>query len=409
MGINDCFVHWYRDIWKEENFYSVGRTQLSKLDWSTLPSSTHHSMIDRISEYEIISAMNSLGKGKAPGPDEFNLEFYLKFWEIIRYMEAINTFYNEAVKEVIAQYDNITDQKINFDKSECFFPRDYSHEKNEELCTGIKGLLPFKYLGSNIDKSKTPLNFQRQIISKAETKLNSWASRNISQAGKIVLLNFVINSIFVHTLASSWISDKVVKEYVKAARNYFWKSNAKAHSFYLVNRKKLTLSKTNGGLGIRDLNIYLPKEEVKDTWIWSLNNKGKLTCKVAYNYLKNEESEDLDTTFDWKLLWSLDVLPKIKIFVWKLVQDRLPTFVWLANKSKIEPHCCYVCGKNQDDTNHIFFECTMAVNLWNSLGKLLNIHFEFRDFWSLRKWMNEGIVLDKKDKITLVSCIATGL
>ncbi|WOL10958.1 hypothetical protein Cni_G19718 [Canna indica] len=162
------------------------------------------------------------------------------------------------VMEVLDCYGTFTNQKVNFNKSKLDFPYDYPKEKKDDICKlmGInEGSLPFKYLGTSIGKSRLPINIQRQIVAKAESKIESWASRNISQAGKVILLNSVVNSTPIHSLATSWLSEKVVKEYEGLAKNYLWKSRSRRHGFHLIGWKIVTLSKSKGGLGIKDLNL----------------------------------------------------------------------------------------------------------------------------------------------------------
>ncbi|WOL02152.1 hypothetical protein Cni_G10871 [Canna indica] len=244
--IVQAFERWYRDIWKEDSIDQnlVNWDDLKLLKWKKVPNDSHISLIRMFSEHEIVDAMNSLGKGKEPGPDGYSLEFYLNFWDIIKesYMEAV--------------------RKINFSKSECFFPSAYPKAKKEAICKllGIKeSPIPLKYLGAYIDKGKIPVNIQRQMISKAESKLKCWASKNVSQAGKVVLLNSVINSIPMHTLATSWINEGVVKDY----------------------------EKLKGGLGIKDLNII--KVSIHAKRLLHLLNKKNVSWATLLNQRYQDE------------------------------------------------------------------------------------------------------------------------
>ncbi|WOK97483.1 hypothetical protein Cni_G06191 [Canna indica] len=447
------------------------------------------------------------------------------------------------LKKILCLYSSITNQNINLEKSECFFPSDYPKSKRDGICNllGIKeGVLPFKYLGAHINKGKTPINIQRQIINKAKKRLDFWASKNITQAGKVVLLNSVVSSIPIHALATTWINDAVVKDYVKLAREYFWKFGKKKHGLHLVRWKRISLSRHNGGLGIRDLklvkisihakrilpllnrkniswvnllrlkhadihpwnnasdmsksratkglfialcklreglkicigngqstNIWkdpwidcipiekwptfinvnrmnevskvcdlihnkywnwplirqmfgeepvnsisqmqLPIIDKKDKWIWALNKKGKLNCKGAYNFLKNESSEAIDNSFNWRLLWNLKILPKIKFFLWKLVQGRLPTSKWLSMLKITSEQDCWICREGKDNIIHIFFECSFAAKLWYNLESVLSYKFEFRDRWLQGKWADEGKSLDNESRMGLLNSIAIGL
>lgn len=53
----------------------------------------------------------------------------------------------------------------------------------------------------------------------------------------------------------------------------------------------------------------------------------------------------------------LQVPPKVRVFVWKLLNGALPTEVtFMARHVPISSHC-FVCGYWAVDSNHIFFRC----------------------------------------------------
>ena len=50
--------------------------------------------------------------------------------------------------------------------------------------------------------------------------------------------------------------------------------------------------------------------------------------RVVYNHL-NKSLDAEDTWSGWKALWNLRVMPKVKFFIWKVMQGKLPTFNFL--------------------------------------------------------------------------------
>ncbi|WOL14239.1 hypothetical protein Cni_G23019 [Canna indica] len=51
------------------------------------------------------------------------------------------------------------------------------------------------------------------------------------EASKVVLLNSVVNSMPIHTLTTTWISDWVIEEHKKVWRNFLWRTNEKKYGF----------------------------------------------------------------------------------------------------------------------------------------------------------------------------------
>ncbi|WOK93286.1 hypothetical protein Cni_G01981 [Canna indica] len=54
------------------------------LKWKRLQNRNKIHLCNDFSMEEILVAANSLGKGKAPGPDGFNIEFFIRYWDITK-------------------------------------------------------------------------------------------------------------------------------------------------------------------------------------------------------------------------------------------------------------------------------------------------------------------------------------
>lgn len=103
----------------------------------------------------------------------------------------------------------------------------------------------------------------------------------------------------------------------------------------------------------------------KDKLRWTLTRNGKFSVKSLYAKLINpslvvsQESKKF-----WKGLWSMDTSQIIKLFIWKCLQDALPTKTKM--KSTIdEDNICVFCQTAKKSTYHLFFECAYATAIWN--------------------------------------------
>ncbi|WOK94068.1 reverse transcriptase [Canna indica] len=79
----------------DENREKNDCNAMQNFSWNRIPHSMHNQLVSNFSEKEVINAINSLRRGKAPGPDGYNLEFYLKYWGNINnsFMAAMNEFH----------------------------------------------------------------------------------------------------------------------------------------------------------------------------------------------------------------------------------------------------------------------------------------------------------------------------
>ncbi|KAL5154112.1 putative ribonuclease H protein [Glycine soja] len=92
---------------------------------------------------------------------------------------------------------------------------------------------PFCYLGIPIGAKPSSNMVWEPLISKYESKLSKWAQKNISMAGKVTLINSVLNALPIYLL-----------------------------SFFKIPQKE------EGGLGIKEISKF--NEALLGKWIWDL-------------------------------------------------------------------------------------------------------------------------------------------
>ncbi|WOL00852.1 hypothetical protein Cni_G09565 [Canna indica] len=375
------FASWYKELWKvedRETFTSEWQFPKS-LKWNKISSSKKRSLCKNFTDMEIWSAVNSLGRGKAPEPDGFNVKFYIKYWDIFKdsILLAIQEFTTTAhlpdswgdtnlnfipkkegpakiidympialcnalykilpkaivnrlqlcMKQLVSQeqcafirgkkiHDNIlitneivnivkqgnikyfrykdmklshlavaddlliiikgnpnnysnvlkainlycslTDQRVSKAIFEIFFPMHCLASVKDEVRKILEfkeGTYPMKYLGALIGAKKPDTSSQETILHKAINKSDGWASKSISQAGRMTLLNYVMNFLPIHIVSSSWVNSKTINRFQSLAKNYLWNSKANKKSLHLMGWDKIMLKKGIGGLGIKDLGI----------------------------------------------------------------------------------------------------------------------------------------------------------
>lgn len=100
------------------------------------------------------------------------------------------------------------------------------------------------------------------------------------------------------------------------------------------------------------------------------------SIKSAYKFFVIY-SNDTYCSFDslliawWKTLWSSN---KIKVFMWRLCHDILPTNFNLYLK-KVQNSClCVMCKREKETIDHVFFYCKQAKKVWKMLLPTLNFN-----------------------------------
>jgi len=76
-------------------------------------------------------------------------------------------------------------------------------------------------------------------------------------------------------------------------------------------------------------------KEGVDHWSWKGEHQGRYTLRSPYKILMNLQMTE-EEGIDWCNLWNCYVPAKVTTFVWKLLQNRIPTKDNLAQRGVIQ-------------------------------------------------------------------------
>ncbi|KAL6204988.1 hypothetical protein ACLB2K_022254 [Fragaria x ananassa] len=94
-------------------------------------------------------------------------------------------------------------------------------------------------------------------------------------------------------------------------------------------------------------------------WAWRLASKATDQASSSSNAIGGEQGRY------WSCLWKINVSAKIKMFVWRLLRDIIPTRVALANrKVNVSDMHCLLCGVVAETGAHLFKECAVVKAFW---------------------------------------------
>lgn len=122
----------------------------------------------------------------------------------------------------------------------------------------------------------------------------------------------------------------------------------------------------------------------EDAWSWSKEKHGMYTVRSAYHMLNNErcrllqeDSPRSSCDGDWKLIWRLEVPPKVRVFWWRVMHEFLPAKQILHKRHIERLAACAVCGADQETIRHVLLECTMAKLFWENTKKLAGVKIPY--------------------------------
>ena len=74
-------------------------------------------------------------------------------------------------------------------------------------------------------------------------------------------------------------------------------------------------------------------------------------------------------------LWKAGLPLKIKIFMWQMVRNRLPTSDNVAKRNGPADGTCTLCGLGEN-ANHIFFQCVLARFAWSAVRETFDKNWQ---------------------------------
>ena len=107
---------------------------------------------------------------------------------------------------------------------------------------------------------------------------------------------------------------------------------------------------------VRSFSVKSGGDEVK----WS-NSPGLYTVKDAYSVLLGSSSSNIV----WRRIWSVRVAPKVKILLWKIAHNIVPTKWLLITRIKKGDGICEVCKNDVETVSHLFWGCPLVSLLWS--------------------------------------------
>ncbi|XP_073000818.1 uncharacterized protein [Typha latifolia] len=124
----------------------------------------------------------------------------------------------QCILESLNRYGKITNQRVNFGKSEMYLPRrvgvDASKQLSDQL--GLKvANMPFKYLGVLIASKRVKAKEHQTMVERIDRRLAGWKRKLLSQAGKLTMINATLMAIPAYWMGSTWLPNTVPEEIKK--------------------------------------------------------------------------------------------------------------------------------------------------------------------------------------------------
>ncbi|GKV34604.1 hypothetical protein SLEP1_g42967 [Rubroshorea leprosula] len=238
-----------------------------------------------------------------------------------------------AIDCVLKEFYVVSGLKVNYSKSEIFTcGLSLLAVQNLTATYGFKaGSLPVRYLGVPLITGRLTDKDLKPLISKITDRMNSWASKHLSFAGRLQLITSIIQGISNFWCSTFILPKRVIKEVEKLCSSFLWNGSANNAKGAKVNWPSVCYPKQEGGLGIKSLVQWNKACILR--FIWMLFTKaGSIWVAWVHAYfLKGKSFWSVkipnDASWGWRKL--LKLRPQAKKLMLHSLGDGEDTFLWL--------------------------------------------------------------------------------
>ncbi|XP_074314016.1 uncharacterized protein LOC141649221 [Silene latifolia] len=300
--------------------------------------------------------------------------------------------------------------KVNAAKSEVVFNGVAANLKADIIhVSGFQeGTLPFKYLGIPIQPGRLLRRDCQILTDKIVRKIRGIGARKLSYAGRLVLINCVLNTLHNYWASIFLIPKCLIHQIEAICRNFLWDNSTEYNRAPLVAWTDICHTKKEGGLGIKNAGVwnvasvgmlvhwlYTKADRLWVLWIDHVYLKGadwsnyhpppdsnwnwRNICKTRellsggyqghhWNGQPTGTGYTVSSGYCWlqgthpPVKWYSDVwspwnIPKHAFIGWLVQRKALNTRVKLARLSLCSSDRCFLCEAAAESHEHLFTDC----------------------------------------------------
>ena len=108
----------------------------------------------------------------------------------------------------------------------------------------------------------------------------------------------------------------------------------------------------------------------RDSKRWKLDSSEVFSCKSFFKFLL--DSPEHPSFSPSKTVWEAKVPTKVKILGWLVAHKRVNTCDLIQRRRPncyLSPSWCILCKRNEENADHLFVHCPVALKLWYYLFK----------------------------------------
>lgn len=110
---------------------------------------------------------------------------------------------------------------------------------------------------------------------------------------------------------------------------------------------------------------------------WSGESSGVFSVRSSYKLLQRDTTSPINlqtsAQYFYKRLWLLYLPAKVKIVLWRVANNFIPSRANLVRLKLLNDAMCPICWNGTENLEHIFLQCSITKEVW----EVLNLHLIF--------------------------------
>lgn len=127
----------------------------------------------------------------------------------------------------------------------------------------------------------------------------------------------------------------------------------------------------------------------KNQWVWAPSGRSHKIASNVYHFLIS--SIHISSCWaGWRKLWHLRVMPRVKHFLWLLLNGKITTAEFLYSINLGPRRMCIFCDLTYESCKHLFCQCCKVQGLWNHISTLISKHISFPYGFISSGWLSHS-------------------
>ncbi|GJX65445.1 RNA-directed DNA polymerase, eukaryota, reverse transcriptase zinc-binding domain protein [Tanacetum coccineum] len=155
------------------------------------------------------------------------------------------------------------------------------------------GKLPVKYLGVPLITKKITANDCEPLVEKVKSRILDWRNKALSYSGRLQLIASVLSAMQIYWASVFLLPKNVIYEINKMLKGFLWCQGELTKGKAKISWKSICKPKEQGGLGIKNLQVWNEVLIVKQLW--------KVIAKKDTLWVKWVNTENLKGKSIWEI------------------------------------------------------------------------------------------------------------